>query len=144
MPHMQVDYSPNPENRLDVAGLCCALRGAAAATGHMPLAGVRVRAFQADPVVIADGNADHAFLDISVRQRGKWTEPAKAEAIARISAGGEACCAAVKASSSFMLLMEMRDIDLSLFPEDCSPRSVRSANPCLEAKHAPGDSSGHA
>ena len=78
MPHIQIDYSPNLETRLDIAGLCVVLRDAAVATGVLPLAGIRVRAIRVDHVVIADGNPDHAFLDIAVRLRGGRSDEAKA------------------------------------------------------------------
>jgi 5-carboxymethyl-2-hydroxymuconate isomerase len=122
MPHIQIDYSANLESRLDVAGLCRVLRDAAVATGILPLAGIRVRALQADHVVIADGNPDHAFLDISIRLRGGRSDAAKAEATALIFAAAEAFCAGVMASSSFMLSMEMRDIDPALSPKASSIR----------------------
>lgn len=123
MPHIQIDYSPNLENRLDVAGLCRSLRDAAVATGILPLAGIRVRAIRADHVVIADGNPDHAYLDISIRLRGGRTDAAKAEATALIFAAAEACCAEVMATSSFMLSLEMRDIDPALSPKASSIRN---------------------
>lgn len=122
MPHIQIDYSPNLEGRLDVAGLCLALRDAAVATGILPLAGIRVRAIRADHVVIADGNPDHAYLDISVRLRGGRSDAAKAEATALIFAAAEAYCAKVMATSSLMLSMEMRDIDPALSPKASSIR----------------------
>jgi 5-carboxymethyl-2-hydroxymuconate isomerase len=122
MPHIQIDYSPNLDQRLDVAGLCRVLRDAAVATGVLPLAGIRVRAIKADHVVIADGNADHAYLDISVRLRGGRSDAAKADATAAIFAAAEAFCAEVMASSSFMLSMEMRDIDPALSPKASSIR----------------------
>lgn len=122
MPHIQIDYSANLEARLDVARFCAVLRDAAVATGVLPLAGVRVRAIRVDHVVIADGNPDHAFLDISVRLRGGRTAKAKAEATAAIFAAAEAFCADVMATSSFMLSMEMRDIDPELSPKASSIR----------------------
>ena len=112
MPHIQIDYSANLEARLDVAGLCRVLRDAAVATGVLPLAGIRVRAMRADHVVIADGNPDHAFLDISVRLRAGRSAEAKARATE----------AGVMASSSFLLSMEMRDIDAALSPKASSIR----------------------
>ncbi len=123
MPHIQIDYSANLETRLDVAGLCRALRDAAVATGVLPLAGLRVRATRADHVVIADGNPDHAYLDISIRLRGGRSAEAKAAATAAIFAAAEAFCAGVMASSSFMLSMEMRDIDPALSPKASSIRN---------------------
>ena len=128
MPHIQIDYSANLESRLDVAGLCRALRDAASATGILPLAGIRVRAMKADHVVIADGNPDHAYLDISVRLRGGRSDADKVEATAAIFAAAEAYCAEVMATSSFMLSMEMRDIDPALSPKSSSVR-----------KYLPGD-----
>ena len=122
MPHIQIDYSANLESRLDVAGLCRVLRDAAVATGVLPLAGIRVRALKADHVVIADGNPDHAYLDISIRLRGGRTAEAKAQATAAIFAAAEAYCAGVMAASSVMLSLEMRDIDPALSPKTSSIR----------------------
>ena len=122
MPHIQIDYSPNLEARLDIAGLCVVLRDAAVATGVLPLAGIRVRAIRVDHVVIADGNPDHAFLDIAVRLRGGRSDEAKAKATEIIFAAAQAYCAGVMATSSFMLSMEMRDIDPSLSPKASSIR----------------------
>mgnify|MGYP001166057377 FL=1 len=123
MPHIQIDYSANLESRLDVAGLCRVLRDAAVATGVLPLAGIRVRALRADHVVIADGNPDHAFLDISIRLRGGRSAQAKADATALIFTAAEAYCAEVMATSSFMLSLEMRDIDPELSPKASSIRN---------------------
>jgi 5-carboxymethyl-2-hydroxymuconate isomerase len=122
MPHIHVDYSANLETRLDIAGLCHVLRDAAVATGVLPMAGIRVRAIRADHVVIADGNPAHAYLDISVRLRGGRSDAAKARATAEIFAAAEAYCAEVMATSSFMLSMEMRDIDPALSPKASSIR----------------------
>jgi 5-carboxymethyl-2-hydroxymuconate isomerase len=122
MPHIQIDYSPNLAARLDVAALCRALRDAAAATGVLPLAGLRVRATACDHVVIADGNPDHAFLDISLRLRAGRSDADKARATAEIFAVAEAFCADVLANSSFMLSFEMRDIDPDLSPKISSVR----------------------
>lgn len=122
MPHIQIDYSANLETRLDIGGLCRVLRDAAVETGVLPLAGIRVRATAATHCVIADGNPDHAFLDISLRLRGGRSEAAKAEATAHIFAAAESYCAGVMETSSFMLSFEMRDIDPRLSPKASSIR----------------------
>jgi 5-carboxymethyl-2-hydroxymuconate isomerase len=122
MPHVQIDYSPNLESRLDLPGLCLALRDAAVETGVLPLAGLRVRATACSHVVIADGNPDHAFLDISLRLRAGRSPEAKARATAQIFAAAEAFCAKVLATSSLMLSFEMRDIDADLSPKTSSIR----------------------
>lgn len=128
MPHIQIDYSPNLEDRLDMAGLCRTLRDAAVETQILPLAGLRVRATACSHVVIADGNPDHAFLDISLRLRGGRTAEAKAQATNHIFAAAEAFCADVLATSSLMLSFEMRDIDPDLSPKTSSIRRYLGEN----------------
>ena len=49
MPHLMIDYSPNLEAHVDIAALCDHIRRAAIDTGVFPMAGIRVRAFAANP-----------------------------------------------------------------------------------------------
>jgi 5-carboxymethyl-2-hydroxymuconate isomerase len=130
LPHIQIDYSANLEERLDIGGLCRALRDAAIATGIFPLAGIRVRATACTHWVIADGDARHAFLDISVRLRGGRPMDAKQRATASLFAAAETFCRPLMESSSFMLSLEMRDIDPQLSPKASSIR-----------KYLPGETS---
>jgi 5-carboxymethyl-2-hydroxymuconate isomerase len=122
MPHIQIDYSPNLEARLDIAALCRALRDAAVETGVLPLVGIRVRATACTHVVIADGSPDHAFLDISLRLRAGRSAEEKIRATAHIFAAAETFCAGALATSSLMLSFEMRDIDPDLSPKTSSIR----------------------
>jgi 5-carboxymethyl-2-hydroxymuconate isomerase len=122
MPHIQMDYSPNLEGRLDIAGLCREVRDAAVRTGILPLAGLRVRATACTHFVIADGQPGHAYLDISLRLREGRSPEDKARATAEIFAAAEAFCAGLLGSSSFMLSFEMRDIDAALSPKTSSIR----------------------
>lgn len=122
MPHIQIDYSPNLEARLDIAGLCRTIRDAAVATGILPLAGIRVRATACTHVVIADGNPYHAFLDISLRLRAGRSLADRERATALIWAAVEGYCAAALASSSLALSFEMREIDPALSPKASSTR----------------------
>ena len=128
MPHFHIDYSANLEERMDIAAFCVAIRDAAAQTGVFPLPGIRVRALKADHVVMADGNPDHAYLDLSIRLRAGRDPQAKADATAHIFAQAEKFCADVLANSSFMLSLEMRDIDPELSPKVSSIR-----------RHLPGE-----
>ncbi|MGV8986848.1 MAG: 5-carboxymethyl-2-hydroxymuconate isomerase [Cypionkella sp.] len=122
MPHIQIDYSANAETRIDLPALCRALRNAAVATGVFPLAGVRVRAVKVDHWVIADGDPQHAFIDISVRLRGGRSLQIRQNAAVAIFAAAEALCAPALAETSFMLSLEMRDIDPDLSPKSSSIR----------------------
>lgn len=128
MPHFQIDYSANPESRLDIPDLCAALRYVAVDTGFFPATGVRIRATACTHVVIADGNPDHAFLDLSVRLRGGRDLDARRKTTATIFAAAETFCAEMMATSSLMLSMKMRDIDPELSPKASSIRD-----------HLPGD-----
>jgi 5-carboxymethyl-2-hydroxymuconate isomerase len=122
MPHFHIDYSPNLEERVDIAGFCEVVRVAAVETGLFPLAGIRIRALKADHVVMADGNPDHAYIDLSVRLRAGRAPDAKKQAMAHIFAAAEAFCAEALANSSVMLSCEMRDIDPELSPKVSSIR----------------------
>jgi len=123
MPHISIDYSPNLEADIEIAGLCDALRRAAIETGQFPVAGVRVRAFAATHVSIADGNPDHGYIDISVRLRGGRDLPTRERATAHIFAAAEAFVAPLMARRSLALSMEMRDIDPALSPKSGSVRN---------------------
>jgi 5-carboxymethyl-2-hydroxymuconate isomerase len=122
MPHFHIDYSANLEKRLKIADLLTALRDAAMETGIFPLAGIRIRATACDHWLIADGNPDHAFLDISIRLRAGRPAEAKRQATEHIFAAAEAFCADMMETSSFMLSLEMRDIDPDLSPKASSIR----------------------
>ncbi|KUJ73280.1 5-carboxymethyl-2-hydroxymuconate isomerase [Ruegeria marisrubri] len=117
MPHIIVDYSGNIEDRVDMAGLCEALRKAAADTGVFPLAGIRVRAFRADCTAIADGNPAHGYVDISVRLRDGRDLATRKAATALIFSAAEGFLAPAMRSHSIALSMEMRDIDPELSPK---------------------------
>lgn len=122
MPHLSIEYSRNLEARLDMPGFLRVLRDAAVATGVFPPAGIRVRAFAADHVLIADGDPKHGFIDIAIRLRGGRSPEDKLRATAAIFAAAEAFCAQDLAANSLMLSLEMRDIDPGLSPKTSSIR----------------------
>jgi 5-carboxymethyl-2-hydroxymuconate isomerase len=123
MPHITVDYSPNLAADVDIPALCDLLRRTAIDTGVLPLAGVRVRAFAATHVSIADGDAQHGFIDISLRLRGGRDLDTRKRATAQIFAAAEAFLAPVMARRSLALSFEMRDIDPELSPKTGSIRN---------------------
>ena len=122
MPHFHIDYSPNLEERIDMAAFCDCIRVAALETGVFPAAGIRVRALRADYVTMADGNPDHAYIDLSIRLRAGRPADAKAKATQHIFDAAQAFCADLLNSSSLMLSLEMRDIDPDLAPKTSSIR----------------------
>ena len=122
MPHITIDYSANLEPEVAIAALCDLLRRAAIETGEFPVAGVRVRAFAARHVSIADGNPDHGYIDIGVRLRGGRDLATRERATAHIFTAAEGFLAHVMARRSLALSLEMRDIDPALSPKTGSIR----------------------
>lgn len=111
MPHLIIDYSANLENLLDMGGLCAALKDAAAATGVFPPAGIRVRAYAADHVVIADSDPGHAFVDITVRLAAGRDHAAKTRATDAVFEAARSYTADLMARAPFMLSLELREMD---------------------------------
>lgn len=122
MPHFHLDYSKNLAARLDMPALLVCLRDAAVATGVFPLAGIRIRAVAVDHVLMADGNPDHAFLDVSVRIGAGRDAATRQRALDAVYAAVAAFCQPVMESSSFMLSMELREIDANLSRKSSSIR----------------------
>ena len=117
MPHVIIDYSPNMDGRVDMAGFCNALRLAAIETGALPMPGVRVRAVRADHVSIADGAAAHGYIDISVRLRGGRDIETRKAATQHIFDAARRFLEPAMAEHSIALSFEMRDIDPILSPK---------------------------
>ena len=67
MPHIVIEYSANLRDSVDFPRFLAALRASALATGVFPLGGIRIRAYQADHYLIADGHPDNAFVHIMLR-----------------------------------------------------------------------------
>ena len=117
MPHITLDYSANLEPLLDIADLCDTLRRIAISTGTFPLAGVRVRAFAATHVSIADGDPKHGYIDIAVRLRGGRDLATRQLAAKTIFAAAQGFLASALQQNSIALSLEMRDIDPALSPK---------------------------
>ena len=122
MPHLSITYSANIEDRIDMLELCNTLRVAMIETGIFPLAGVRVRAFRADHVSIADGNPDHGYIDMSVRLRAGRDLETRKRATALIFRAAETFLEPAMQTHSIALSFEMRDIDPELSPKSGSIR----------------------
>lgn len=117
MPHLIIDYSANLEDAVDIAGLCDALRIKAIGLDVFPAAGVRVRAIAANHYSIADGNAAHGYIDVSVRLRAGREMTAKKAAVEALFLVARDFIAPVMARQPIALSFEMRDIDPELSPK---------------------------
>jgi 5-carboxymethyl-2-hydroxymuconate isomerase len=112
-----LDYSANLEDAVDIADLCNCLRLAAIETGVFPMAGIRVRAFPATHVSIADGDPKHGYIDISVRLRAGRDLATRQVATQAIFDAARAYLAPCMATQSLALSFEMRNIDPELSPK---------------------------
>lgn len=117
MPHFQIEYSANLEDRIDMAALCERIRATAATIDTFPLAGIRVRATRVDHYAIADGNPKHGFIDISIRLRGGRPTEVKRDAAQRIFEAAQQFITPAMAQHPIALSLEMRDIDPNLSPK---------------------------
>ena len=117
MPHFTLDYSPNLAPEVDIAALCDCLRLSAIETGVFPKAGIRVRAFAATHVSIADGDPKHGYIDISVRLRVGRDLQTRQAATQAIFDAARRFLEPVMAQRSLALSFEMRDIDPALSPK---------------------------
>ncbi len=117
MPHFHIEYSANLEEVVDVGALCEAIRAEAVQIDAFPLAGVRVRATRVDHYAIADGNAKHGFIDLSIRLREGRSQDVKSDSITRIFATLKSFMSEALGTHSIALSAEIRDIDASLSPK---------------------------
>ena len=117
MPHITIDYSANLDAALDMSALCEHLRRSATGVEAFPNAGIRVRAIPAPHYAIADGNPDHAYVDISIRLRGGRPDAVKKAATQVIFGAAEDFLTDYMATRPLALSLEMRDIDPELSPK---------------------------
>ncbi len=117
MPHFHIEYSANLQEHMNMGGLCEAVRQEASEIEAFPLAGIRVRAICVDHYAIADGNAQHGFIDLSIRLRAGRSRDIKQDAVERIFAVIKRFCDTALATHSIALSAEIRDIDAGLSPK---------------------------
>ena len=123
MPHLIVEYSENLEQALDMGAFCNHMREAACTINAFPKAGIRVRAFSARHYSIADGNAAHGFIDISIRLRAGRSQDVKRAAVQTLFQAAEEFVADYMRVRPLALSMEIRDIDPELSPKTGSIRA---------------------
>lgn len=111
MPHITLEYSASLDAALDMTKLCAVLRDAAVATGIFPPAGIRVRAFAASHVIIADGDPAYGFIDISVRIGAGRDAETQARAADAIFEAARDFTAEHMDTAPFLLSLELREAD---------------------------------
>lgn len=122
MPHFIIEYSGNLDARVNMNALCEHIRKHAEKIDTFPVGGIRVRAIRAEYFAIADGNKNHAFVDISIRLRAGRPPEVKQAAAQKIFNAAEEFLADDIKNYSLALSLEMRDIDPELSPKISSIR----------------------
>jgi 5-carboxymethyl-2-hydroxymuconate isomerase len=111
VPHILIEYSANLRDSVDFPQLLAALRASALATGVFPLGGIRIRAYQADHYLVADGHPDNAFVHIMLRVgHGRDLETRKRACDAIFATAAEQL-AAVFDRIPLGISLEMQEID---------------------------------
>lgn len=114
MPHMQIQYSANCLDRVDMDMFVQAIGDEILSLGLYPLGGLRVRAAKQDYVMIADGHPDNAFIDMIFRiGKGRSSED-KQKTGAALQAKAEAILGDALHAGHFMLSLEIVEIDADL------------------------------
>lgn len=111
MPHLTVEYSRNIEDDVAPREMLLRLHEAMIATKVFPIGGIRVRAAPRDLYIVADGDADNAFVAVTLRiGRGRDEATRK-----RVSETLMAALAGVTESSfakrGLSLSVEIQEID---------------------------------
>lgn len=111
MPHLQIQYSPGLEALVDIQDFCDQLNDVMVQSGIFPLAGVRVRAFRADFVSVADKHPANAFCAMQVYMGAGRT-------VAQKQAAGEAINNCAKAFFQVLLSQPHFMLSLDIFEND--------------------------
>ena len=78
---------------------------------------IRVRAFAANHVSIADGDPQHGYIDISIRLRAGRDLDTRKRAAQAVFGAAQSFLAPAMQQHSIALSLEMRDIDPKLSPK---------------------------
>lgn len=111
MPHQVIEYSKNLEADLDIEDLVRTLHETAAAIDALPVGGIRTRAVRRDHYRIADGHADNAFINVTLRIAEGRTAEEKRGAGERLFSALLRYVDTVYGSRPLALSFEIQEID---------------------------------
>ena len=114
MPHLNIEYSSNLEDRVDIGQLCRRMLREVLATGLFEVGAVRVRAFGCAHYAVADDLPANAFVDMSFRiGAGRSLDERRQAGEAVFKAAVEELQALLE-TQHFALSLEIREIDPAL------------------------------
>jgi 5-carboxymethyl-2-hydroxymuconate isomerase len=110
MAHAVVEWTANLEGDADIRGLLELIAEAMRdSNGVFPLGGIRVRGIRLDDYVIADGNADDAFVNVTIKMGAGRSAEFKREFFTKLFE---------KIKAHFADLYARRYLALSLYVEE--------------------------
>ncbi len=111
MPHQIIEYSKNLDADIDIDELVRTLHETAVGIDALPVGGIRTRAVRRDHFRIADGHADNAFINVTLRIATGRTPNEKRDAGERLFDALVRFVDAVYASRPLALSYEIQEID---------------------------------
>lgn len=114
MAHLSVEMSETVARSINVQGLCDALHAAMVGTGIFPLAGIRVRAYRAEGVAIADRHPENGFVAMTLSVGHGRIKDVLAAAGDKVFAAAKENLADWLSGQYFGLSLEIREIDEKL------------------------------
>jgi 5-carboxymethyl-2-hydroxymuconate isomerase len=114
LPHFNIEYSANLDERIDMPKLCQTIHAAILKTGLFELGAVRVRAFAAYNYAITDMLPENAFIDMIFRVgQGRSAEALKQAGDAIFQAASDEL-KSLLATPHFALSLEIQEINADL------------------------------
>jgi len=127
MPHLHIEYSAGLTTLVDIQSVCKAAHTVMIASSVFPDAGIRVRAFQADHAIVADGLPENNFMAMTLSVgAGRKTEEL-AVAGDELFQSVQSVLSNVLATPHFALSLEIREINADLSWKDTPIHSRLSA-----------------
>ncbi len=110
MPHLQIQYSKNLAEDLDLQNFCTLMAAEISAIGFYPIGGIRVRAAASDYFAIADMHPNNNFLDMIFRIGSGRSDAEKKATGERLMAAAEQFFTREIDGGFFMLSLEIIEI----------------------------------
>ena len=111
MAHLSFEYSANLEARLDMQALCDVMRGVMRDSGVFPFGRIRVRGTHANVCSVASGEADLAFIDMTLRMGEGRDEDVRAQVTDGVYTAAEDWLRGKVGDMPFALSFEVMEID---------------------------------
>lgn len=111
MPNLSIEYSKGLERRVDMQTVLGALHDAMNEAGIFPQAGIRIRAFAADYVIVADGHPENDFFTMTCSVGHGRSQDDLKRAGDLIFQAAQAALAGPLSGTHMALSLEIREID---------------------------------